>query len=138
MAHVDEERRPAQGFIAPAVEGAATAFGPGPVRSCPRCRYVEFEAYSDGDGVIFRCLGCGSCWLVALGWVSRVATSGGRAGDSDPRSDPHYRPGRVPAGDPSSSTSRSAGPLSPRPTRPAGKREPVPSASSPAVVIGLP
>ena len=30
------------------------------------------EAVSDGEMTNFRCVGCGMCWHIELGWVNRV------------------------------------------------------------------
>lgn len=40
--------------------------------TCPHCGGSDFEAVTDGEDVNFLCLGCGLCWHVELGYVSRV------------------------------------------------------------------
>lgn len=42
---------------------------------CPTCEHNVMEAVSDGEMTNFRCLSCGACWHIELGWVSRVDPS---------------------------------------------------------------
>ena len=41
--------------------------------ACPRCEGEVHESVSDGETTNFRCLACGACWHVELGYISRVA-----------------------------------------------------------------
>jgi hypothetical protein len=45
------------------------------VLMCPDCGGEVMEAVSDGEMTNFRCVGCGGCWRVELGWVSRIVPS---------------------------------------------------------------
>jgi hypothetical protein len=42
------------------------------VLTCADCGRDVMEAVSDGEMTNFRCLGCGACWRIELGWISRV------------------------------------------------------------------
>jgi len=42
------------------------------VLTCPECGRDVMEAVSDGEMTNFRCVGCGMCWHIELGWVNRV------------------------------------------------------------------
>jgi DNA-directed RNA polymerase subunit RPC12/RpoP len=42
------------------------------IMRCPSCGQNVMEAVSDGEMTNFRCVTCGACWHIELGWVSRV------------------------------------------------------------------
>lgn len=44
----------------------------GPPETCPGCGGDRLRAVTDGEVTNFLCQGCGRCWHVSLGWVSRV------------------------------------------------------------------
>jgi hypothetical protein len=54
--------------VATSCEGRMTAR----ILTCQDCGLNVMEAVSDGEMTNFRCVSCGACWHVELGWVSRV------------------------------------------------------------------
>lgn len=40
--------------------------------ACGHCGGDDVEAVSDGTRTNLRCVACGACWHVELGWVSLV------------------------------------------------------------------
>ncbi len=44
----------------------------GPLAECPTCGSTRLVAVNTGDETNFLCEGCGRCWHVGMGRVSRV------------------------------------------------------------------
>lgn len=44
-------------------------------QQCPACHEKDLQPVFDGEQIAFRCLACGSCWHVELGWVLAVDAS---------------------------------------------------------------
>jgi hypothetical protein len=42
------------------------------ILTCQGCGLNVMEAVSDGEMTNFRCVACGACWHIELGWVRRV------------------------------------------------------------------
>ena len=40
--------------------------------ACPECGSTELSVAFDGEQTNFFCESCGQCWLISMGWVSRV------------------------------------------------------------------
>lgn len=45
---------------------------PWPFHTCPTCEGADFAAVGQPDTVVFTCLGCGTRWRYALGYLHRL------------------------------------------------------------------